>query len=148
MKTVKITYHCDYCKKVIDQDSDTVMAIMPGRIGYEDDFIPDGAEKIQHYHDYCLAHILSLAFKPEPEPEQEQEQEKPKKEKYDPHKGEYKGPVCGKKKDLGAMKALLDAGWTKAKVADEFGVHVSTIYNWVNEMKEEGNKDDGSEVQA
>lgn len=37
--------------------------------------------------------------------------------------------------DTGKLKALLDGGWSVAKIADEMGVSVQTIYN---KMKTEG----------
>lgn len=78
MKTVKITYQCDYCREIIDTDSDTVRAILPGRIGYQDSFLPDSEEEIRHYHDYCLENLLTMRFEEkqeEPEPEEEPEEE-------------------------------------------------------------------------
>lgn len=157
MKNVKITYCCDYCKKVIDQNSDMVMAIMPGRIGYHDQFIPEqDEEKIQHYHDYCLEHILALDYstefpedrslealdkqEEEPEPEDEdkeegsQKRDSKKKTAFSPHKDDYTGPVKVGKKDLGALKSFLDAGWSQKKIADEFGVAPSTITAWKKEL--------------
>lgn len=135
MKNVKITYHCNYCKKLIDQDSDTVMAIMPGRIGYRDQFIPEqDEEKVQHYHDYCLEHILALDYSTEfpgdksldtldkqPEEESEPEQVPVKKE--------------NSRKDLGKLQALLNAGRSKDWIADEFGVSKATVYNWIKELE-------------
>ena len=38
------------------------------------------------------------------------------------------------RKDLPALKALLDADWTQKKCADEFGVAESTICNWRKEI--------------
>jgi len=168
MKSIKITYHCDYCKKLIDQDSDTVMAIMPGRIGYQDSFIPDQDDKVQHYHDYCLEHILALDYstefpedksldaldkqkeEPEPvsfkemlEPVSKPETEKPEKLKknYDsPHKDDYYGPVKKGVKDLGALKSLLNAGWSQKEIAGEFGVAPSTITAWKKELEGGGQK--------
>ena len=58
MKTVKIAYRCDYCGEVIDQDNEAVMAVFPGRIGYQDSFVPGSDDKIQHYHDYCMEYVL------------------------------------------------------------------------------------------
>lgn len=45
MKTVKIAYRCDYCGEVIDQDNEAVMAVFPGRIGYQDSFVPGSDDK-------------------------------------------------------------------------------------------------------
>ena len=58
MKIVSIQYKCDYCKEPIVNCS--VEAIVKGRIGCEDAFIPSG--KTYHYHDYCLEHLLTLEF--------------------------------------------------------------------------------------
>lgn len=133
MKTVKITYHCDYCKKLIDQDSDTVMAIMPGRIGYGDQFMPDQDEKrVQHYHDYCLEHILALDYSTE-FPEDKSLEAMDKQEEPGPEHAPTKKE--DNRKDLGKLQSLLNAGWTKTKIADEFGVHISTIYNWMKELE-------------
>ena len=134
MKNVKITYCCDYCKKVIDQDSDTVLAIMPGRIGYRDQFLPDQDEdRIQHYHDYCLEHILALDYSTEFPGDRSLEALDKQEEEPEPE------PVPAKKensrKDLGKLQALLNAGWSKAKIADEFGVSKATVYNWIKEFE-------------
>ena len=149
MKNVKITYCCDYCKKVIDQDSDTVLAIMPGRIGYRDQFIPEqNEEKIQHYHDYCLEHILALDYSTEfPEDKSldaldKQPDEEPElmsfKEMLEPSEPEAKRVPPKKensRKDLGKLQALLNAGRSKDWIADEFGVSKATIYNWIKELE-------------
>ena len=37
--------------------------------------------------------------------------------------------------DTGKIKALKDAGWTVAKIADEMGVSDQTIYNYLNKME-------------
>ena len=39
------------------------------------------------------------------------------------------------RKDLGKVKALRPAGFTQAKIADEFGVSVQTISNWMKEAE-------------
>lgn len=131
MKNVKITYQCDYCKNMIDQDDEPVLAVMPGRIGYRDQFIPDqGDEKIQHYHDYCLKHLLSSSF--DTDEKQKEPVTEPKKQKSEPSEKEER------KKDLGKLKSLLNAGWTKPKIADDFGVSTATIYNWIKEITEGG----------
>ena len=89
MKSIKITYQCDYCREIIDTDSDTVRAILPGRIGYQDSFLADSEDEIRHYHDYCLEHLLTLHFEepeeeePEPEPVQEPEPKEKKKVDHD-----------------------------------------------------------------
>lgn len=143
MKTVKVTYHCDYCKQVVDQDDETVMAIMPGRIGYQDSFMPDSEECVQHYHDYCLAHILTLEFgndnsvddqepagdEPQMSFEEILSEEPVSKKEHVPSKKE------DNRKDLGKLQSLLNAGWSKTKIADEFSVHISTIYNWMKELE-------------
>lgn len=128
MKKVEVTYYCDFCKQLINTDSDTVRAIMPGRIGYKGSFLADTDDQIRHYHDYCLEHVLTIQYKdeePEPEPEEvEEELEEPKKDR---------------KKDLGKLQSLLNAKWTKVKIADEFGVSEATIYNWINELNGRNN---------
>lgn len=132
MKKVEVTYYCDYCKQVVDTDSDTVRAILPGRIGYKGSFLADTDDQIRHYHDYCLEHILSIQFKDvEPEPEPEEVEEELEAEAEEPKKD--------RKKDLGKLQSLLNAKWTKVKIADEFGVSEATIYNWINELKGRNN---------
>jgi len=125
MKIVKVTYHCDFCKQLIDTDSDTVRAILPGRIGYQDSFLADSEDEIRHYHDYCLEHLMTMQYKDE-EPEPEEVEEEPEVELEEPKKD--------RKKDLGKLQSLLNAKWTKVKIADEFGVSEATIYNWINEL--------------
>lgn len=120
MKTITVTYQCDYCKRIINQDDDTVRAILPGRIGYQDSFLADTEDAIKHYHDYCFEALMTMEYKePEKEPLPEEE---PKKK--------------NSKKDLGKLQSLINAKWTRAKIADEFGVSEATIYNWINELKE------------
>lgn len=128
MKRVKVSYYCDYCKQEIDTDSDTVRAILPGRIGFQDGFMADSEEEIRHYHDYCLEHLMTLEYQEEvPEPVQEE----PVQEEVPEQK-----PKRNSKKDLGKLQSLLNAKWTLVKIADEFGVSEATIYNWINELKE------------
>ena len=64
---------------------------------------------------------------PEPEPEQKQE-EKPVKRQTKPAKKR-------KPFDTGKMVALLNAGWSVAKIADEMGVSEQTIRNHMKEVK-------------
>ena len=130
MKKVEVTYYCDYCKQVIDTDSDTVRAILPGRIGYKGSFLADTDDQIRHYHDYCLEHILTIQYKDE-ELEPEEVEEEPEVELEEPKKD--------RKKDLGKLQSLLNAKWTRVKIADEFGVSEATIYNWINELKGRNN---------
>lgn len=68
MKTIQIVYTCDYCKRPIDQLSEDVKAIIPGRIGYGDKFMADkGGDDIRHYHDYCLENLLDMEYVEETE---------------------------------------------------------------------------------
>ena len=125
MKTIKITYQCDYCKQLIDTDSDTVRAILPGRIGYQDSFLADSEEEIRHYHDYCLEHLLTMRFEEkqeEPEPEEEPEEE----------------PATSKKKvDHGRIVALYTARdpWSIKDIADDVGCSTQTV---INHLTKEG----------
>lgn len=57
------------------------------------------------------------------------QQEEPKKRE--------KGRPKKKSLDLGKVKALHDAGWSNAKIADELKVSTSTIQRAVTEMKGE-----------
>ena len=132
MKKVEVTYYCDFCKQLIDTDSDTVRAVLPGRIGYKGSFLADTEDDIRHYHDYCLEHLLTMRYKDEePEPELEEVEEEPVVEAKEPKKD--------RKKDLGKLQSLLNAKWTKVEIADEFGVSEATIYNWINELKRRNN---------
>ena len=124
MKTIKITYQCDFCKGVIDTDSDTVKAILPGRIGYQDSFLPDSEDEIRHYHDYCLEHILTLHFEEkqeEVEPEEEPEEE----------------PKEKKKVDHDRIVALYKANPPRsvAWIADDVGCSTQTV---INHLTKEG----------
>lgn len=61
----------------------------------------------------------------EPKPEQKKPgSKKPAQKKIGP-----------KKKDLGKVKALREAGWPVTKIADEFGVAEQTIRNWMKEAE-------------
>lgn len=126
MKSIKITYHCDYCKQVIDTDSDTVQAVLPGRIGYQDSFLADSEDEIRHYHDYCLEHLLTMRYKDE-EPEEEEVKEEPEEE-----------PATSKKKvDHGRIVALYTARdpWSIKDIADDVGCSFQTV---INHLKKEG----------
>lgn len=99
MKSVKITYQCDYCKEVIDTDSDTIRAVLPGRIGYQDSFLPDSDDEIRHYHDYCLEHLLTMEFQEEdsePEGEEQKPEEEPATSKKKGRPRQDRGFVHGK----------------------------------------------------
>jgi len=67
--------------------------------------------------------------KPTPEPEPEPETEKEEEPK--------KTGIIPKKKDLGMLRSLLDAGWTQNKIADEFRVSPATINTWKKELDNE-----------
>lgn len=80
--------------------------------------------------------VLGLLYlqedeKPEPkkEPAKRGRPKKTEEKKTEPKKTEPK-PF-----DTGKLKALLNGGWSVAKIADEMGVSVQTIYN---KMKTEG----------
>ena len=125
MKSVKITYQCDYCREIIDADSDTVRAILPGRIGYQDSFLADSEDEMRHYHDYCLEHLLTMRFEEkqeEPEPEMEPEPEQEPKEK--------------KKVDHDRIVALYRANPPRsvAWIADDVGCSFQTV---INHLKKE-----------
>lgn len=125
MKTVKITYFCDYCMKPIEED-DEVMALMSGRIGYGDNFIADDND-IMHYHDYCVQNLLTLRYKPEdivlaPEdddPDDELDDDKP-----------------DSGFDYAHLKELMAEKMTVRKMAEEMGVSPSTIYNHMKKLRE------------
>lgn len=51
---------------------------------------------------------------------------------------QYAGEIETSKKDMGKVHALLNAGWTQTKVAQEFGVAPSTLTGWIR--KEEAEK--------
>lgn len=75
--------------------------------------------------------LLELPEEPEPkkEPAKRGRPKKTEEKKTEPKKTEPK-PF-----DTGKLKALLNGGWSVAKIADEMGVSVQTIYN---KMKTEG----------
>ena len=163
MKFVQTTYQCDYCKRPIDTDSDTVCVLHPGRVGYRDSLIPDPEDSIHHYHDYCMEFLLSRTYQqdhPEnelaeaeqdmqeavfseqreegipPEPDPSEEPLKRKKEK-ELNASDFADTTFWKKKgkkDLPGLQALLNSGWTQKECADEFGVAESTICNWRKEI--------------
>lgn len=75
--------------------------------------------------------LLELPEETEPkkEPAKRGRPKKTEEKKTEPKKSEPK-PF-----DTGKLKALLNGGWSVAKIADEMGVSVQTIYN---KMKPEG----------
>lgn len=91
-------------------------------------YIGDDTEK-----DWILAHAVEIildsaeeaqAAKPrKPEPEKKTEKKKPAKKR--------------KKFDMGKLGALVQGGWSAAKIADEMGVSEQTIYNKLKLLKEE-----------
>ena len=151
MKTVKITYHCDYCGEVI-KDGDDVHTIQRGRIGYDGENIPErDPDMLRHYHDSCIEHLMLLTpshkqDEDTPEPEQEviAEPDNAKtKTAINKEKVEKKKAAMAKK-DLPALQAFIDAGKSQKWCAIEFGVVDSTIHYWLKEimeMKKEGTWD-------
>lgn len=137
MKIVTTAYRCDFCKKKIDTDTETVHALLPGRMSVYDEFLAC-EDDLHHYHDECMEALLEMTFsEPEPEPEPAPE---PKKEKA-PTIANF---VQAKKrpKDLGALRALLDAGWKQKDIAIEFGVSEGAISHWVSELKEKERREE------
>ena len=149
MKTIQIVYTCDYCKRPIDQLSEDVKAIIPGRIGYGDKFMADkDGDDIRHYHDYCLENLLDMEYVEETEeapgsdkseekdPEaitiQEQDTTPEPEPQVDP---ELKGKD---KYDLGKMCSLIqlgpDKGWTPKKISEEIGCPLSSVYYYQNKI--------------
>ena len=138
MKIVSIQYKCDYCKEPIDHCS--VEAIVKGRIGCEDAFIP--SDKTYHYHDYCLEHLLTLEFRDdgsllslegqgdEEAAEEELETQEDTEEDAEPEPEK-------KKIDLGKVGALLRNGWSARKIADEFNIGLSSAYYYIKKSKEQ-----------
>ena len=127
MKKVEVTYYCDFCKQLIDTDSDTVRAVLPGRIGYQDSFLADSEEEIRHYHDYCLEHLLTLEYQEE-EPEEEPVKEEPIREE----------PTETRKRiDHDKIVALYKANppRTVTWIADDIGCSIQTV---INHLKKEG----------
>ena len=153
MKTIQIVYTCDYCKRPIDQLSEDVKAIIPGRIGYGDKFMADkGGDDIRHYHDYCLENLLDMEYVEETE------------EAPEPDKSEKKGPEAitiqeqdtipepepqeepeaeedlAKTFDIGKLCSLLqlgpDHGWPVRKIADEIGCTVNKVYYYKRKLDE------------
>ncbi len=136
MKTVKITYHCDYCKQPIDTDDDAVCVLLPGRIGYQDSLIMDPEDNVKHYHDYCMEYLLCLTAsndnKKDPEPEAEPELEKAPKSKQ----GRGRGPSI----DIGKLRSLVAAGWKfdQIMLEDEFkNRDPSGIRRWIKKINDE-----------
>lgn len=123
MKTITITYCCDYCKQVINQDDETVRAILPGRIGYQEGFQAESDDEIRHYHDYCLEHLLTMEFQEE-DSEPEEEEQKPE-------------PVKKERVDHGRIVALYTARdpWSIKDIADDVGCIFQTV---INHLKKEG----------
>jgi len=152
MKTIQIVYTCDYCKRPIDQLSEDVKAIIPGRIGYGDKFMADkGGDDIHHYHDYCLENLLDMEYieetekAPEPEKSEEQGSEattqvKDTTQELEPQEivpaEEVVNPEPkGKDKyDLGKMCSLIqlgpEHGWSMRKIADDIGCSEQTVRNY------------------
>lgn len=68
-------------------------------------------------------------------PEEQEPKKEPAKRGRPKKTEEKKTEPKPKPFDTGKLKALLDGGWSVAKIADEMGVSVQTIYN---KMKTEG----------
>lgn len=138
MKIVTIKYQCDYCKEPIDRCS--VEAIVKGRIGCEDAFIP--SDKTYHYHDYCLEHLLTLEF-PQEEIEEEEEaaeeleQDAEKEEGQEEPETDTLNKIHPGVKDSLAIMNLIRTGWTQKKIAEEFRVSQATMSKWVSEIRKE-----------
>lgn len=68
-------------------------------------------------------------------PEETEPKKEPAKRGRPKKTEEKKAEPKPKPFDTGKLKALLDGGWSVAKIADEMGVSIQTIYN---KMKTEG----------
>lgn len=68
-------------------------------------------------------------------PKQREPEKKPEKQSKPKNAAAKKTAPKKEKFDTGKMIALLNGGWSVAKIADEMGVTTTTIYN---HMKEEG----------
>lgn len=152
MKSVKISYCCDYCKQPINIDDDTVCVLLPGRIGYQDSLIMDPEDNVRHYHDYCMEFLLCRTASSDAEKKQEPKAvntapkpapEKPKRQykRGYAHAPAYTGPFKKGEKDLPGLNALLEAGFSGVECAKEMGRSEGTISKWRSEiadMKAEG----------
>ena len=49
-----------------------------------------------------------------------------------------KNPPKKKGVDTGKIKALSDAGWSKAKIADEMGISIKAVYYHLDKIKQQG----------
>ena len=49
-----------------------------------------------------------------------------------------RNPPKKKGVDTGKIKALSDAGWSKAKIADEMGISIKAVYYHLDKIKQQG----------
>ena len=92
------------------------------------------------YLDDVLANVICLAEVPDGK-EREPAKEEPRKRT----KGKM-GALTRIEVDMGKVHALLDAGWSIKKVADEMRVSQATIYDRLREEREANKEEEDGEM--
>lgn len=113
----KITYYCDRCNKLITGKMYRLATMAFGEDQEMAEDVYDGAELCEKCYEVIDKAVTAAMQVNKPEP---------------------------KIKDIGKVKALKAAGWTLAKIAEEFGVTPQTVANTLKREKKE-DEDDRSE---
>lgn len=113
----KIIYICDRCGKQISGKMHRLATMIFDESQETAEDVYDGAELCEKCYEVIDKAVMAAMQITKPEP---------------------------KIKDIGKVKALKAAGWTLAKIADEFGVTPQTVANTLKRAEKEG-EDAGSE---
>lgn len=111
-----ISYKCDRCGKTITGKMHRLATMIFDESQETAEDVYDGAELCEKCYEVIDKAVAAAMQINKPEP---------------------------KIKDIGKVKALKAAGWTLAKIADEFGVTPQTVANTLKRAKED--EDDRSE---
>ena len=115
--------HCDFCENCMKAISDFI----EGAVIEEE--APPEVEIVIPKHDEPVEKAPATEEAGEAPQNGGEPSEEPKPKKNPPKK---------KGVDTGKIKALSDAGWSKAKIADEMGISVKAVYYHLDKIKQQG----------
>ena len=115
--------HCDFCESCMKAISDFIES----RVVIEQ-LAPPEVDIVIPKHDEPVEEESAEDGEEAPQKGGEPSEE-PKPKKNPPKK---------KGVDTGKIKALSDAGWSKAKIADEMGISVKAVYYHLDKIKQQG----------
>ena len=129
---------CDRCGKDVDPDAvGRISTVFASESLAPSDTSANPFDKMDYCED-CMNEITAF-IKSTPKMKAKK---KPAKEKPVQVKGGDKSPRTGRKPiDRGKIRALHEAGWTMAKIADDVQCSIATVNNVLKEAKQNGNNE-------